>query len=327
MLEGTCKKQEILTALLSGNREYVSGEDLSALLGISRASVWKHVQRLRKDGFTVHAVPNRGYILKGMPDEPYRPVARKVLRTECFGKRSYKYFESVTSTNTVACSEAENGAPEGSVYIAGRQTNGRGRFSRRWESPEGGVYFSLILRPDLAPAECGGLSMVTALTLTEALKASTGLDTFVKWPNDILLRGGKIAGVLTEMRAEGDMVDFIVTGVGINVNTPQDRLPEGALSVYSVLGARTRRVSLFSEILERFEKNYFAFKTGGFGVFRNSCRKVSATLGERVEVDLAGKRLSGTARDIDETGALIITDDEGRDRRFVSGEITMKRPL
>ncbi|MBU1083501.1 MAG: biotin--[acetyl-CoA-carboxylase] ligase, partial [Candidatus Omnitrophica bacterium] len=218
----------------------------------------------------------------------------------------------------------ESGAPEGTVVIASSQSKGKGRMGRKWISPKnGGLYLSVILRPPADINEVPSLTLVAALSVSRAIKALTGLDAGIKWPNDILLNGKKVCGILTEMKAQPDKVDFLVLGIGLNVDTWQKDLPDEAVSLREVTGEKVGLTRTAKCLLEEMEKDYFTFKKDGFSGLRNECRKLSLVLDRVVEVSHHGKRIKGTAIDLDEAGALIVRTEEDQRVRILSGDVVL----
>jgi len=211
-------KQQVLEELRKRKGEYVSGEELSRRLGLSRTAIWKHIKALRRDGYQISACTRRGYTLLCIPDRLYPEEVTAGLKTTWLGRPFY-YYEEVGSTNQVAKDLAEQGAPHGAAVLAEGQTSGRGRLGRGWLSPAGkGIWLSLVLRPRVAPWQLPQLSLLAAVGVASAIKEITGLEVGIKWPNDILSRGKKLCGILTEMRAEVEITQYVILGIGLNVN-------------------------------------------------------------------------------------------------------------
>lgn len=212
-------KAEILR-LLRESEDYVSGQRLCEELGVSRTAIWKVINQLKEEGYQVEAVQNRGYRIFDIPDVMSKEELESLLvgKTEWAGQEIH-YFPEIDSTNIRAKQLAENGVSTGTLVVADRQTAGRGRRGRGWESPSGcSIYMSILLRPEFLPAKAPMLTLVMAYSVTESLRACTGLDLRIKWPNDIVLNGKKLVGILTEMSTEIDYINHVVIGVGINVN-------------------------------------------------------------------------------------------------------------
>lgn len=220
-------REKLLEILKKKDGRWVSGEELSGILGVSRAAVSKHVSGLKNTGYRIESAPGRGYLLGEMPDLLLPGEIRHDLSTSVFGKRVFEYYEVTDSTNLRARQLADGGADEGSVVVAEEQTAGKGRKGRSWFSAgQEGICLSAILRPPMSPAEASRITLTTAVAVAETLLSLTDLDVRIKWPNDILIHGKKIAGILTELSMEMDAVDYVVVGLGLNVNTPADHFAD-----------------------------------------------------------------------------------------------------
>ncbi len=319
-------RRKILNLFRKNEGDFVSGEEISRVLGFSRASVWKYVSKLREDGYVVDAVPRKGYRIRRTPDRMLACEIANGLQTDVIGKRAIFYYERITSTNDRAYELAEAGESEGAVIIAETQTRGKGRLGRKWLSPvRGGIYMSLILRPDAEPDEIPAITLIAASGIIKAVKKVSSLGAKMKWPNDILLDGKKICGILTEIKAQPDRVDFVVLGIGINVNSSEKKLPHGATSLREKCGKRVNRLELARKVFEEFEKNYLRFKEEGFVSLRDECKTFSSVLGKRVKVVEHHRDVEGVAWDIDEKGALIIKTGDDSFQRVFSGDIVMCR--
>ncbi|MGI9951620.1 biotin--[acetyl-CoA-carboxylase] ligase [Moorellaceae bacterium AZ2] len=321
-------RHQVLAELRRHQGEYVSGQELSRKLGLSRTSIWKHIQALRQEGYQISASTRRGYILLNTPDCFYPEEVVAGLRTSWLGRPFY-YYDEVGSTNQVAKDLADAGAPEGTVVVAESQRSGRGRLGRSWFSPGGkGIWVSTILRPRVAPVQLPQLSLLAAVALREAIEETTGLRPGIKWPNDLLLRGRKIAGILTEMRAEMDTTQYVVLGTGVNVNLgPDDFTPEIqslATSLQLELGRKIARLPLLQALLYHLERWYECWQEEGFAPVGQAWRRASITLGRPVRVMTPERVYEGRAVDIDEEGALLVKDAAGRLRRFNYGEISLR---
>ena len=258
--------EEILRVFKTRSDEYISGEDLSSMLKVSRAAIWKHIEKLRKEGYRIDAVPNLGYKLVSLPDRMLSHELQWGLDTKIIGRRIF-YYEKAESTNTLAYKFAQEGLEEGTVVVAEMQTKGKGRLGREWISPKGaGVYLSCILRPRILPLEVPKITLVSAVATVKAIREFSGLNASIRWPNDILVDHKKVCGILTEMKAEQDRVDFIIVGIGINVNTSTKELPAEASSLKEELGRSLSRVELGKIILNQLERYYMLFKKRGWSI-------------------------------------------------------------
>ncbi len=300
---------------------YVSGEEMSETLKISRAAVWKYIDHLRKDGYDITAVPHLGYRLVSVPDKLLPYEIQFGLNTKIFGKNVVA-FNTVGSTMDEAFRLGMEGAPEGTVVCAETQTQGRGRLGRVWSSPKAkGIYCSLILRPQLPPGQLSQLTLTAAVALAEALRDAAGIEPAIKWPNDILVGGKKLAGILTELRAETDQVKFVVVGMGINVNTSASQLVDGASSLRIETGRIFNRVVVLQHILRSFETWYAVLGRGRFDLVIKAWKARSATLKKRVRVTGPGGMVEGLAVDLDTDGALLVRQDSGVIVKQTAGDL------
>lgn len=318
----------IVDVLRHNRGEYVSGEQISQMMDISRTAVWKHIQGLRREGYVIESNPRQGYRLAATPDLLLPREVLNLLKTDYIGRRIH-HFMTIGSTNQEAKRFAADGEPEGAIVVAEQQTAGRGRLSRQWFSPKtGGIWFSVILRPGVQPAEAAKFTFLGAVAVANAIRLATGLAVEIKWPNDIHYQGRKLVGILTELNAEWDAINYIVMGVGINVNIAADAFPaelrESATSLQRETGETVSRQQLLCHILEQFETLYNDVKTGGFASVFTAWRGMNCTLGREVCVSSAHQRLVGVAVDIDDDGALIIRKQDGGRERVVAGDVTLR---
>jgi len=321
---------EKILSKLRNNDDYVSGEELCKAADVSRTAIWKHIEGLREEGYAIEASPHLGYRLLGIPDTLIPAEIKWKLKTKVLGKEVISY-KRCGSTNDTAYALAEKGLKEGSVIIAEEQERGKGRHGRRWISPsKGGIYMSVILRPEITPNEISRITLLAAVAAAKAVRETTGLLALIKWPNDILVNNKKVCGILTEMKAEQDGVDFIVIGIGINVNTPLDKLPKAASSLKEELrlAGKSReisRIELTKKLLEKLEESYFLLKKEGAGPIMEEWKHLTGMLGSRVRVVLQNRTFEGLAHDIDTDGSLIVRKDTGMLEKISSGDIIMVR--
>lgn len=316
---------KILNIFKTHSDSYISGEQLSRRLGITRTAVWKHIEGLRKDGYQIEAQPHLGYRLIGLPDKLFADELKWQLNTKIIGRRIYSY-NIVGSTNTIAYQLAEKHLSEGTVVTAEGQTKGKGRLGRSWISPKSkGIYLSLILKPDIMPNQASQITLMAAIATARAIRNITGLTALIKWPNDILINEKKTCGILTEMNAELDKVNFIILGIGINVNTKKETLPAYATSLKEELNRTVSRINLAKELLREIERQYDLFKTKGFGPVMDECRNLSATLGRRVKIACHNRKIEGQAMDVDSDGALMVRKDNGFIEKILSGDVVVVR--
>jgi biotin-[acetyl-CoA-carboxylase] ligase BirA-like protein len=253
---------------------------------------------------------------------------RKGLQTDFIGK-TIRHFREVTSTNDIAKELAAKGAEEGTVVIAETQTQGRGRIGRRWASPTGGIWFSTVLRPDVTPKDALRLTLTAAVAVAHAIRETLELNAEIKWPNDVLIHGRKVCGILTEMSTRGQTVDFVTLGIGINANVDIDTFPENLraslTSLRTELKREVNRESLLQALLEELENQYKILIQQGFGQILKEWKSLAMFLGSYVEVAVYDEKLSGFATDVDHNGALLIKTQDGRIRKVTSGDVTLRK--
>lgn len=299
---------------------YASGEDISRELGVSRTSIWKHIEILRGLGYGIDASPHLGYKLTERPDRLIPEELKNDLRTKFLGKSILSYT-SLDSTNDTAYKLAEGGAKEGTVVIAEKQKKGKGRRGRTWISPKGGIYLSCIIRPDIEPKEVAKITLVSAVAVSVSIRKVVNIPVMIKWPNDITINGKKVCGILTEMKAEQDKVDFLIVGIGVNVDNPASLLPKGATTLSEESGSSVSKVGLAKSILENLEHYMGIFKKEGFKAIRGEWRDLSETIGCHVKVQCHEGKIEGQALDVDADGALVIRLDSGFHKRVLSGDV------
>lgn len=313
-------KEKILD-YLSKKGDYLSGDQISKHLGISRQGLWKHIQELKDAGYEIVAVPHLGYRLESSPDRLFDYAVALNLRTRIIGKKIH-YFDCLGSTNDLAMQLGMKGVPGGTLVLAESQVKGRGRMGRHWLSPKyKGIYFSLLLRPKIPPSLSPLLTLMSAVSICEAVKEVSGVPAQIKWPNDILVNHKKISGILTEMNAEIDKVNFVVIGAGINVNNDRKSLLPQATSLKEEKGHEVGRLVLLQEILRRMEVNYLLLEEGGGRQITEKWRGLAVTLGMRVKVAFQDKYVEGQAVDIDSDGSLLIRKDSGLMQKISSGDV------
>lgn len=313
--------------LLRRQEGFLSGEDIGRELSITRAAVWKGIKKLREEGYEIEAVTNRGYRLTN-PETMYnKRELEQGLKTKTMGQSIY-FYEETDTTNNRARELALEGAPEGTLVVAEKQTAGRGRRGKVWESPLGtGIWMSLVLRPQIMPAEASVLTLLCGLATAEAIEAETGLSAGIKWPNDILINGKKAVGILTEMDCEMSEVHFVIPGIGINVNTTSfpPEIADIATSLYLECGKTVSRRRLVHKVLERLEEHYETFlRTGSFTAMLEDYRKHCITLGKEVHV-LGREPFFAEALDITPEGELLVRRaDNGKEEVVFSGEVSIR---
>ncbi|MHB8418139.1 MAG: biotin--[acetyl-CoA-carboxylase] ligase [Myxococcales bacterium] len=318
--------EEMVLGLLADARDgFLPGEALSDKLGLGRELVLESIDGLRSKGYRIDAVPRKGYRLVAVPDRLTGLELQPLLATHELG-RVIHAFEEVDSTNEEARGLAEAGAGHGELVVAEWQRHGRGRRGRSWLAPRGSsLLFSLILRPELPPARAPELTLTAAVAVAEVLREAA-FDARIKWPNDVLIGGRKVAGILTELSAEPSRIRFAVLGIGVNVNLEREALPpevaEAATALSIERGEPVPRSFLLAALLTSLEGWLDRLCGAGFAGVAARWRELSATLGARVTVEGAEGR-GGVAIDLDETGALLVRDDAGVTRRVIAGDVTL----
>ena len=297
--------------------------------GVSRAAVWKHVRQLVGRGYRIARENRRGYRLEAAPDRllPAEIAAR--LSARRIG-RVIHHFDSTDSTQRHAMALAREGAPEGTVVIAERQTHGRGRLGRSFFSPQGvSLYASMILRPEIPPGLAPQITLVAGLAVAEAVERHARLRPALKWPNDVLLDGRKVAGILTEMESEADRVLFVVCGPGVNLNVPRAAFPPElrriATSILATTGRAVDRVAFATDLFEAFERLYDEFLSRGFGALRARWQALSVLTGRHVTVEGAGAPIEGEVVGIEDDGALTLESRGGKRIRVIAGDVTLRK--
>ncbi len=315
-----------LTEVLQALRQTpspLSGETLASRLGLSRAAVWKRINRLKALGYTIEGSPRRGYRLLAATDKLLPEEIALGLKAR-YLKGPVHHFDELASTNDLAKELAAKGAPEGTLVVAEAQSRGRGRLGRQWESPPGaGLYVSLLLRPVLPPTEMPQITLTTAVAVARAVTRVTGVVPGIKWPNDLLLDGKKLGGILTEMETESEQIRHLVVGLGLNVNNPAfpPELAAIATSLALATGRSHSRVRLLQAWLEEFEELYGRFLARDFAGILEEWRSLAVTLGQQVIVRQGPLTICGQALEVASDGALLVETASGEVVRVTSGEI------
>lgn len=314
---------EAVLCALKGAAVPVSGEKLAAQLGLSRMAVWKRINRLKALGYDILGFPRRGYRLLASPDKLWPAEISQGLQARYLRGPIY-HFETLTSTNDLAKELAARQAPEGTLVVAEGQTRGRGRLGREWDSPPGvGLYVSLLLRPPLPPSEMPQITLTVAVATVRALRRVTGLAPGIKWPNDLLLAGKKVGGILTEMESESERIRHLVVGLGLNVNNSQfsGELQGTATSLALTAGRTFSRLQILRHWLEEFEALYERFLARDFPAILEEWKEYALTLGQAVTVRQGPEFICGQALDVAPDGALLVQTRTGEIVRVTSGEI------
>lgn len=318
---GTAGK--ILALLYESDAPYLSGEELSRTLDVSRSAVWKQINTLRALGFTISAEASRGYKLVASPDSLHASSISHLLKSLRIGRKIISLPETV-STNAVAFKMADEGAEEGSVVIAECQSGGKGRLGRKWTSPAGvNLYCSIILRPPIQPVAAPQLTFLSVIAVARTIEQLTTLKARIKWPNDILIDGKKVAGLLNEMSAETDKVNFVILGIGVNLNMTAEQFPEDlrhpATSLLIESGERIDRTAFARILLQELDTLYATFLLEGYAPARREWLERSRLAGTLVTVTDHGKVKTGRVTGIDECGALLLDSGE----QILSGDVVI----
>lgn len=327
---------DIKTSILRMIRQssgYVSGQSLCEALGVSRTAVWKYVNQLKEEGYEFDAVSNKGYRIVKYPDIITREEIESML-PEGLAVTNVVYYHETDSTNTRAKQAAEDGEKSGTLFITECQTGGRGRRGRTWESPAGsGIWMSLLLRPEIKPFDASMLTIVAAMGMKDAIEeiigggtGQGGIHCKIKWPNDIVLGDRKICGMLTEMSAETDWINYVVIGIGVNVNTTEfdDSIKDTASSILLQTGSSVKRSDVVVAFARHFSRYYDEFlKECNLSGLADDYNKALINVGRDVKIVERDGSFVAKAVGIDETGSLIVEKD-GDTKRIVAGEVSVR---
>ena len=319
-------KEEILRLLRSAD-SYISGQELCNRFGVSRTAVWKAINQLKEAGYEIEAQQNKGYRLMAAPDLMTEAEIKSLMHTEWVAKEVL-YFDTIDSTNTKAQELAEKGYPSGTLVVADKQESGKGRRGRSWVSPSGtGIFMTLMIKPDINPNNASMLTLVAALAVAKAITSVTGEEALIKWPNDIVVNGKKVCGILTEMNAQFDYINHIVVGIGINVHN--ESFPEEISQMASSLmieagGKRFHRAQIIAETMSYFEQYYDTFlKTQDLSALVREYDELLVNMNKAVRVLDPKEPFDGKAMGITPKGELIVDTWESR-KLVSSGEVSVR---
>lgn len=321
-------KNKILDKLKENSTEFISGENLSKELGVTRAAIWKHINGLKEEGYEIESVSKKGYRIISSPDKLNENEINEILETNYIGKKIIHY-DTIDSTNKVAKNLAYNGAETGTVIISEEQTLGRGRLGRNWSSPKGKtISMSIILKPNIPTVIAPKATILGAAAVYCGLE-DMGIHTQIKWPNDIILNGKKVCGILTEMSGEMDKLNYIVMGIGINVNSEEedfdDEIKIKATSLKIEEGREVNRKQVVAKTLYYLEKYYEKFKVNGdIKDAVEICKKHSIIMNKEVRIISCGIEKLGKVIDMDNDGELLVEYDNGEKEKIISGEVSIR---
>ena len=329
-LLGMTTDAQLLAALHQSRDGFVSATEMSQRLRLSRPVLDGRVAELRKLGYQIEAAPHLGYRLVKSPDALHADDLIARLPKKRIVGRDIRVFQETTSTNDVVEKLARDGVKEGVVVFAESQTKGRGRLGRKWVSPaKTGLWFSVLLRPQLRPVEATQLTVAAATALARAIRLQTELEPAIKWPNDLLLEGRKVAGILTEMSAEVDRVNHVIIGVGVDVNQTASDFPADvrklATSLKIASGQSIHRAELVATILQELDRDYARVCDGGFAELADEWESRCSTIGQNVSILVGDRRIQGRAESLDDAGALLLRTEHGRIERIIGGDVTVEK--
>ena len=322
---------DILRLLREHSSTFLSGEEISRRLRVSRTAVWKRIERLRTLGYEIEASTRSGYRLIQTPDLLTPSEIKPLLKTKWMGKTVH-YFQTLDSTNSKAYQLAMNGAEEGEVVISESQEQGRGRLGRQWFSPPFlNLYLSVILRPKIPPHQASLITLMAAVATADAVQKFSGLLPLIKWPNDILLRDRKVAGLLNEIHSETDRIHFVILGIGVNLNIDEKmflkEIRAVATSLKIEMGQTVSRKVFLQILFQELERWYSIFLEKGSAEILKAWRDWAHIQGRRVKVRSFGETIDGKAIDVDSDGALILETEDGKQKRVVAGDIEYSKKI
>ncbi|SHK36311.1 biotin--[acetyl-CoA-carboxylase] ligase [Tepidibacter formicigenes] len=316
-------REKILNILLDKNKEFVSGEEISERLGITRSAVWKHIKNIKQQGYEIESVTKKGYKIVKCPDLLTTEIVKYNLNTNLLGKEVI-YCDTIGSTNDYAKEIAKN-AKEGTIIISEEQTKGRGRMGRYWHSIKGdGIWMSIILKPNIYPHEAPFITQIAGASIVSGLK-KLGVNSLIKWPNDIIINNKKVSGILTELGAEIDRINYIVVGMGMNVKTIDfpENVKELATSIKKE-GHNLKRIDILKSIIEEFEHLYLKYiQDKDKSECIKICRENSAVIGKNIYILKGEEKRKAKCVDITEEGNLVIINNNIKEE-LISGEVSIR---
>lgn len=321
-------KERIIKLLKDNQDEFISGQKISETLNVSRTAIWKHIKLLKKEGYSIESISRRGYRLTSMPDRLTQEEIEGYLSTKKIGHR-IMHYDSIESTNTKAKELASNGLEEGVVIISEEQIGGRGRLGRSWTSPKGkGIWMSVILRPDISPTEAAKMTQIAAAAVCKSIR-QMGIESYIKWPNDIIVNNKKVCGILTEISAELNRVNYLVIGIGINANIDEEEFPmeirDKATSLKSAFKKEINRKDLTARVLSNFEELYLELiNSNSIEKSIGICKETSILLGKEIRIIYRDREELGVAIDLTNQGELLVKKKNGEIEKIISGEVSVR---
>ncbi|MEH6945848.1 biotin--[acetyl-CoA-carboxylase] ligase [Bacillus sp. JJ634] len=318
-------RTKLIEAFSNANGTFISGQQIADYIGCSRTAVWKHIEDLRTEGYVVEAVRNKGYRIITTPEKVTANEIQLGLQTKTLGKKVH-YEESVETTQKIAHTLSNEGAPEGTLVVAEEQRGGKGRLMRPWYSPKyTGVWMSLILRPSIPFHEAPQLTLLAAVAVAQAIENTTELKPQIKWPNDILINRKKVTGILTELQAESDRIHSVIIGIGMNINQKQTDFPEELQEIATSLaiagGQNISRAKVIQEVLVRLEALYELYLAEGFSPIKELWESYAISLGQEIKATTVNETIVGKALGITDAGVLLLEDQNGKVHSIYSADI------
>ncbi|KAF0182084.1 MAG: BirA family transcriptional regulator biotin operon repressor / biotin-acetyl-CoA-carboxylase ligase [Nitrospirae bacterium] len=316
-----------ILSLLKKRTSFVSGAEIATTLGITRAAVWKRISRLRKEGYSIEALPAKGYRLAGVPEFSVKEALSSLGQLKTFSADNILFYPALASTNATAVEIAGTGCPDGTVVVADAQSAGRGRMARIWNSPPGvNIYMSIVLRPAIAVRDAAVLTLLTGVACAKALHHCSGTEISLKWPNDLLIGNRKVGGILTELRADPDRIQFAVIGIGINVNYHKEHMPRDISEIATSLAHESRmrfsRTEVFATVILQMDKWLNIFENHGKKPVLDEWLTLSSTIGKKVTISTHRGTLHGLAEALDDEGFLLVRVDDGSLQHIHTGDVT-----
>ncbi|MBD7986097.1 biotin--[acetyl-CoA-carboxylase] ligase [Sporosarcina sp. Sa2YVA2] len=322
-------KNELLKRLFEANGSPISGQEFADEFGLSRTAIWKYIKEFEEEGYGITSIRKKGYVLTHSPDRVNAANIQKHLKTKMYG-HNITYYESCSTTQTIAHDDAQSGAPDGTLIIAEEQTAGKGRLARPWSSAaRKGIWMSLIIRPSLMPQQAPQMTLVAAVAIVRAIEEVVKIEATIKWPNDIMIKGKKITGILTELQSDPDRVKAIIIGIGMNINHDMEDFPEEIQSIATSLklesGETIDRSRLIAEILSFLELYTHMYEKHGFSPIKLLWEGYSNTAGKRIKAVMLNETIEGVALGISEDGLLEVKQDDGSIRGIYSADIIVEK--